>query len=282
MNNTANDLRLFLGISYRKNPYFDISFKEFLSNISKIQKEYEGNLKNYIDNLKENSNFNTFYNCIIKDLSMYFIEKFKDKLPSSSIESIVYCLILFNIMEFKNKEMNEYRKSVLKNIIIVGSFIKDEESNDFNKYDTGVLSGLIFDIIKLNQGCLLNIFLGKLFLMQHFSESDIHELYVNKKSINEKITYEGLNDFYIVQNQKYNRSSDETKIDNACLSYVFEQLVDSKIKFWIKVIRDNPNEVYVSIDEEKIEILLQKLNNLFDPLFLIEAFLTLKLEDKKN
>lgn len=235
MRTTANDLRLFLGISYRKNPHFDVNLKDFLSNISKLQKEFEGNLNSYLKDITINSNdkFNIFFKTIIQDLSNYFIDKLRDKLPSNSIESIIYCLILFNLMEFKNKDMSEYRKSVLKNMLIVAALIKDEDSDNFNKYDTGILSGLIFDILKLNQACLLNIFLGRLFLLQNYTEDEIHDLYVNKKSINEKITYDNLNEFYIIQTQKYNRNSDETKIDNACLSYVFEPLVDSKIIFFI-------------------------------------------------
>lgn len=138
---------------------------------------------------------------------------------------------------------------------------------------TGILSRLIFDILKLNQACLLIIFLRRLFPWQNYTEDEIHDLYVNKKSINEKITYDNLNEFYIIQTQKYNRNSDETKIDNVCLSYVFEPLVDSKIIFFIfLVIMDNPNEIYVNIEEEKIDTVISKLDSVFDSLFLIDVF----------
>ena len=166
----------------------------------------------------------------MKDIHKSFTEKFEVLLPKYILHESVLMLILLIITNNKKNDIKDYRKLSLINLINLSSLEANEESENYGKYDSGIFSQLIINIVKLSQACLINFFIGYNLLSSALSSYEIDDLFYNKKEVG-GIKYSELNEFYSKKLKEINKDTSETAVDGLCLPYVFEPIKNCKLLF---------------------------------------------------
>lgn len=241
--------------------------------VNEFKNKYSSNFANYMINVNIQDQI---FKKIFEDIYTEFCIKFKPFLPQNIYQEATLVLMLLLLTNYNRGDISEYRKVILINLLNTSALENNQDSVNFDKYDSGVFSEFIVTIIKLCQATLLNIFLGKILLSQNFDDEDINDLYYNKKSIKsisgkETLLYEDLNIYYIKKFKDLNKEVNETAVDELCLAYVFEPIKD--------LIKSHSDEVYVKISNKSISNVILNLEYLMDPYNLLEIFLTLKITD---
>lgn len=172
-----------------------------------------------------------FKNLVIKhillDIYNAFYERFSKILASNLVGESVLMLILLFLCNSNRGEIQEQRKLSLWNLIQSCAFEADEGNINFGKYDSGVFSQFIINVIKLCQACLLYFFVGRLFLDNEFDKVDVEDLFIKKEAIG-KLTYEGLKEYFNINLKIVNKEVSEESVDDICLPFAFEPIKHCK------------------------------------------------------
>lgn len=177
-----------------------------------------------------------------------------------------------NLNNNNNNENSENNLIFLRENTIV--------TNNNHKYRSGYLSYLINLI--MNFFCYMFIYFFALYCFLPLDKAQLIKLLVKREKVGE-FDYNRIDDLLIKKFKKLNKHLNANSFVSCSLAYIFEPIKSCKeiflILLKILVINSQSDENIVEINDAEIDEIVSRIVYIYNPISIMEIFITLKVKD---